>query len=652
MLFQKRKEKTGVRLLSALCVLCLLVTSLAAMPVLAADTASITSGTDADGNTYFNDLNGTKFIYTYDEPSGTLTISKGGDSGDMTTDSTSAKKLPWYDKKASIKKIVLEKDLTTVGDYEFSGYKALEEVVFPSTMKTIGRQAFDGCTSLKIVDLTSTKVTYIAWGAFSNCTGLTSFKFNNGVSTSNKIMQNVTLDSIVIPRFLGGGGLNKDTFLNANIKTIYVYNDSPAAKEWAKSVTSNNIGSAVIEYIDYTGTVIKNGSLKNGDPDKADLTWSFTDEGVLTISGEGTVPSMPTIAGADVSVIKKVIFENGITGIAKDVLAACADIPLVDIRGVLDETSLTVDVATKAWEFSVKDAAANPNRKWTVVNKTGTSGNTTWEIKPIGDTATAEIVVTAKEGTDGKMQDLSYSSDNEVGKLQKDEPWASKDYIVKATVSSGVTTVGSRAFKYFDKLTEVNIADTVTQIGDWAFGNCTSLKSINIPEGVTRLAMNIVEGSGITEITIPTTVATIYPYKSEKDSYLDKYTFANNMHINLYKGSPAESWWNDFGSQANKGYSCTIIDKSYMTYNELSNNFTLYAIDNINDATLIFANYADENLTTLKDVKYETGKNFTKGSNEIKIPSTLDQTNGTTTVFLWKNMTELTPLCESVSKKK
>lgn len=658
MLFQKRKEKTGVRLLSALCVLCLLVTSLAAMPVLAATDITVN-----EINKTFTDLSGNVFTYDYNESTKTLTVGSQSGNGQMNTgtydqDNNSCKNLPWYNYRAQIKEVIINSGVKVLGNHALAGCTSLEKISLPAGLKTISSAAMSGCSKIETIEL-PTSVTWISWEAFSYCTALKSLKLNEGlVGTNNAIIRGATsLKSITIP-YNVGTGIHKEIFKDSSLETVYVYNQSANAVSWADANPTLPAG-AEIKRIDYTGTVIKNGTLENGVSGNPELTWSFTDMGVLTISGEGTVPSMPAIDGANVSVIKKVIFENGITGIAKDVLAACADIPSVDIRGVLDETSLTVDVATKAWEFSVKDAAANPNRKWTVVNKTGTSGNTTWEIKPIGDTATAEIVVTAKANTDGVMANIGWK---EEGGLKDKEPWLSRGYITKAIISEGVTKIGGRAFMFFDKLTDVSVANTVTSIGGNAFNGCSSLADFTIPDSVKTLEIQLFNDTAITSITVPKSVETIYPNKDNKGQN----TFKTGMTIVLYAGSKAETWktnleeGNDETGTANetwkklaKGYTFNVISKSYMTYNELSNNFTLYAVDNINDATLIFANYADDTLTTLRDVKYETGKNFNQGSNTIEIPSDLDQADGTTTkVFLWKNMTELTPLCESVSKKK
>ena len=55
------------------------------------------------------------------------------------------------------------------------------------------------------------------------------------------------------------------------------------------------------------------------------------------------------------------------------------------------------------------------------------------------------------------------------------------------SIGSGVTSIGSNAFRTCYGLSSVNIPDSVTSIGVNAFYNCYSLSSINIPDSVTSI---------------------------------------------------------------------------------------------------------------------------------------------------------------------
>ena len=60
-------------------------------------------------------------------------------------------------------------------------------------------------------------------------------------------------------------------------------------------------------------------------------------------------------------------------------------------------------------------------------------------------------------------------------------PW--ENYVTDITrvvVGNGVTTIGGRAFRDCENLTDVNMADSVTIIGYEAFKNCYSIVSLHL----------------------------------------------------------------------------------------------------------------------------------------------------------------------------
>ncbi len=103
----------------------------------------------------------------------TLTISGTGNMDNyLYCDTPSADECaPWYYyiKSDSIKNIILEEGVTSIGFRAFANMKKLTSVSFPSTMQAIGFAAFDGCTALKEIEI---KSGWIGESAFINCTAL------------------------------------------------------------------------------------------------------------------------------------------------------------------------------------------------------------------------------------------------------------------------------------------------------------------------------------------------------------------------------------------------------------------------------------------------------------------------------------------------
>ncbi len=108
---------------------------------------------------------------------GTLTISGNGEMEHAEGNSGYA----WgtdnqsLDRK-SIKKIVVEEGVTTLGEYIFWDCESLTEVKLPKTLTTLRKQCFKSCTSLKSITLPN-NISLIEESAFENCSALETVTF-------------------------------------------------------------------------------------------------------------------------------------------------------------------------------------------------------------------------------------------------------------------------------------------------------------------------------------------------------------------------------------------------------------------------------------------------------------------------------------------
>ena len=106
---------------------------------------------------------------------GVLTVSGTGDMDDFTNTSR-----PWYSYRSSIKTVVIEDGVTSVGQYAFYNCAALDTLKLPDTLTSIGAYAFGytSITSLIIPD----SVTEIGRTAFFYCDELVSLTLSENLT--------------------------------------------------------------------------------------------------------------------------------------------------------------------------------------------------------------------------------------------------------------------------------------------------------------------------------------------------------------------------------------------------------------------------------------------------------------------------------------
>ena len=109
---------------------------------------------------------GTNLTWRLDN--GTLTISGTGNMKDWYTEKNPA---PWYGHRMTIKKVIIENGVTSIGEDAFAECESLTSVVIPNSVTSIGDGAFYFCESLKEITIPNS-VIKIGEYAFSNCESL------------------------------------------------------------------------------------------------------------------------------------------------------------------------------------------------------------------------------------------------------------------------------------------------------------------------------------------------------------------------------------------------------------------------------------------------------------------------------------------------
>ena len=113
---------------------------------------------------------GTSASWTFEESTGTLTISG---AGKMTDFEQNGENCPWNRIKSEIRRLKVGEGITEVGSYALAGCENLGQAELSKSLMKIGAGAFRGCTGLTRMELPE-ELLEIGAEAFRDCTGLQS----------------------------------------------------------------------------------------------------------------------------------------------------------------------------------------------------------------------------------------------------------------------------------------------------------------------------------------------------------------------------------------------------------------------------------------------------------------------------------------------
>ena len=418
---------------------------------------------------------GENLTWNFDVDTGVLTISGTGVMYNYYD-------VPWHSYDASVKSLVLEKGMTSIGDYAFQYCSSLTDVTIPDSVTSIGNLAFDGCSSLTSVTIPDS-VTSIGGYAFQDCSSLTQVTIPDSVTSIGyrAFSSCDSLTSVTIP--------NSVTFIES-----YVFSgcDSLAGVTIPNSVTS--IGQYAFSDCRSLASV--------------DIPDSVTSIGNSTFSGcsslenvtiPASVTSIGNLAFGGCSSLTSVDIPDSVTSIGNSTFSGCSSLASVTIP----------DSVTSIGGAVFKDCS-------NLANVTIPDSVTSIGVAAFWDCSSLTSVTIPASVT--SIGDSAF--------------WGCSS-LTSVIIPDSVTSIGDHAFDGCSSLASVAIPNSVTSIGNLAFGGCSSLTSVIIPDSVTAIEWSAFEGcSSLTSVAIPSSV-----------TFIDMYAFngCNSLSDVYYAGS-AEAW--------------------------------------------------------------------------------------------------------------
>ena len=273
------------------------------------------------------------------------------------------------------------------------------------------------------------------------------------------------------------------------------------------------------------------------------ITWSLSDDGVLTISGtgamkdyNGTYKNGDYISDAPWGITaRSVIIENGVTTIGRYAFAGNSDMTCITIpNGVTNIGNYAFYNCSNIGRVTIPDGVIS-------IGNSAFSGCGSLESITIPNGVT-NINNYTFNNCSNLANAIIPDSVTSIGNAA----FSGCSSLTSIMIPDGVMSIGDSAFSRCSSMTSITIPDSVTSIGTFAFSGCNNLINIHIDSIGSWLKINYADSYGhpnyvasnchlfigdeeLTNITIPESVTSICNYAFHNCSNLTSITITGNV---------------------------------------------------------------------------------------------------------------------------
>ena len=443
---------------------------------------------------------------------GTLKVYGSGDMPEIYYNET-----PWASCRSDIKRLVVQKGVTSIGGCAFQECENLTEVTIANSVTRIGLGAFSDCVNLSGITIPDS-VTYLGDSAFHGCTSLTSVTVPSSVMEigHSAFFGCSSLVSVTLPE--GITAIN-DMMFSECINLTYV--NIPTTVKYIGGFAFIRCASLTSITIPSNVTWIACGAFQNC----TGLTRVTISDGVKQIDEQ---------AFRFCTGLKEVNIPASVTRLGYEMFCGCDNLESVIYCG----NQAQWDAIEKYYKpYSEEDFLDGITLKFhnyqngaciicqacdTVLTFALNEEGNGYVVSDCDSTASGVIAI-PEIFTELPVTGIGYTA------------FYGCTGLTGIVIPSSVTTIDWGAFQDCSNLTDITIPDSVTYIGVGAFSRCTSLADITLPNNLTVLNDSLFSDCiGLTSISIPDKVTTIGKSAFSGCTNLTNVVLGNGVEIIRY----------------------------------------------------------------------------------------------------------------------
>ncbi len=521
----------------------------------------------------------------------------------------------------SIKTVVIEQGVTSIGSEAFYGCTGLASVTISDSVTTIGSRAFYFCSGLTSLTIPASVVSMRHLDSFCGCSGLEQLEVASGNpvfhSEGNCIIETETKTLIL-------GCKNSIIPDDGSVTSIglyaFCYNAGVTGITIPDNITSID-GDSFVNCTGLTGitipasvTSIREGAfhgcsgLETMEVAAGNPTYHSAGNCIIetetktlvfgcknsVIPDDGSVTSIGCFAFWRNTALESIVIPESVTSVGRCAFLECSGLKNLTIQDGVNSIDLLAFSCCTELESIVVSA-----------------GNQTY--RSAGDclieTGAKKLILGCKNSVipdDGSITSIDQFA------------FYGCTGLTRVTIPDSVTTINNEAFYGCTGLTSIIIPNTITNIGASAFEACTGLTSITIRDGVTSIKEHAFCGcGGLTSIVLPDSVTEVGDSAFAFCAGLEKIwipettvKIGNNVFLieneepvyDLpeidfgFGGSEDEvPEWNDLSSTHPENLTIHGVEGSYaQTYAEAHDIPFIANVYNLGEETYSFKNYIDD----------------------------------------------------------